>query len=149
MHTGNQHRCQNKIRVRAQISEKSGILATLFLILFPKCFFCVAAYSGAIAMCSGKSFFTHSETSWLAFSAVSIVIIAGVIANFRGRRTWHALTVVLFGIILTALALIQQSKGIYYLGGSLLLVGIWLNGSLLYFLRYLKKIFQTLNINLQ
>lgn len=137
-------------RKKDRISQKSyGLLGGLLLALLPKCPFCVMAYSGTLMLC-GKN--TVSESHYTATSAATIIItsffclltLLSIYFNKRGTRTRYALFISTFGTCLViSSTLFYGGWGLYYTGVAVIFAGVWLNGSLLYFINKAKQIFGT------
>lgn len=112
-------------------------LLGIIIAILPKCPFCVLAYSGAITLCSGASISQHtaSWSSWISIS-LSILILGILFINYKGMRTLAAIFMVIMGGFLISWAeLVSGVTDTYYLGSVLVFMGVWVNGSLLYFLR--------------
>lgn len=132
--------CQNKCSAESKIQKRSSyfsFLPGILIAIIPKCPFCVLSYTSAITVCSAKSMGGHSPdwTSWIsiAFALLTLVITA---YNYKGRRTQFALLLIMAGIALVIYS--ELFSGLlqpYYWGCSLLITGVWVNGSLLYFIR--------------
>jgi len=113
-------------------------LPTILIALFPKCHFCLLAYSSAaITLCSGKT--VMGETSYLGIYAVvglSLIVILSIGLNWRDERSYYAIGLSVIGLCLMLLSGFELANTIiYYLGAALLFISAWLNGSLLYFIR--------------
>jgi len=95
------------------------------------------AYSGAIAMCSGRFHYPNlsSPASFLTLG-LSGLVLAGLLLNRKGRKTRVAIGLALVGMLLMATGqLLRPSALLYYGGVVLLFFGIWYNGSFGYFYR--------------
>ncbi len=93
-------------------------------------------------MCGGVDMYVN-ENNWVSyFPLVLALIIVGLITlNFRDTRTYFALMLAASGTILVLLAHQTFLTSAYYNAGTtLLILGIWVNGS---FLSIFKKIFST------
>lgn len=108
------------------------------------------AYSGAITMCSGNMTYpnANSMASYLTV-AVALLVILGILLNWKGKKTRWALGLASLGICMMYLGQFYFiSITNYYLGVGLLFFGIWFNGSFYYFyhkfLRAFKKYTTTL-----
>jgi len=102
------------------------------------------AYSSAITICGGPDMYLTSN-NWVSYVPLVLALFINLmlLLNWRGERTVNALIVAMIGF--TFLLLTHQlilSSGFYNLGAVLLLLGIWLNGSLI---SILNKIRKTLN----
>jgi peptidoglycan/LPS O-acetylase OafA/YrhL len=135
--------------VSKKISNKSGkafakkyssVLGFLML-LVPKCPLCIAAYSGAVAICGSSTLITHSYntnyTDWRAYIAlgVSIGITGCILFTFRARQNYTmTLVLALSGLLLICIGLTPGSSVIfktgtmtcYYLGAALLLAATFI-----------------------
>ncbi|MEK6780534.1 MAG: hypothetical protein AABY93_02445 [Bacteroidota bacterium] len=134
-------KCQSRKEVNDKNSHLS-FLSVLLIALIPKCPFCMLAYSAAITVCSTKSI-THN-TGWTSFISIALAIITLIIVlyNYKGRRTLSAAFIILLGIIFISYAeLYSGNVTLYYIGSGALLIGIWTNGSLLFFINLVKSKF--------
>ncbi len=127
--------CQKEGKKRKSISLLSGI----FLILLPKCPFCVVAYSGTIALCGNApstSTISHENQTALVLSALlSMIIACAIVLNYRGWRTWMALGLALTGMLVLNGSILKSAGYLWYYSGVVITFsGVWLNGSLLYFI---------------
>ena len=116
----------------------------LLIALIPKCPFCILTYTSAITVCSSKSIgqYTPHWSSWIsiAFAALTLII---TLYNYKGQRTLLATAFVSTGSILIIYSeLFSGLLPFYYWGCGLLIFGVWVNGSLPFFLR---KAFSFLN----
>ena len=119
----------------------TGLVLTALIAILPKCPFCALAYSTAVTMCSGKMY-VH-EADWTSAISVLLGIITfGVVAwNYKGWKTGVALTSVTLGLALVILAeFYTGNPTIYYWGCGVILLGVWINGSFLHFMRKWFKI---------
>lgn len=128
--------CQNKIEVKE--SGKSAafpILTGVLIALFPKCPFCVMAYSSAITLFGGKMLFPNASMySGHIIVGLSLIVLLGIMLNFKGKQTMVAGGITILGISLLALnQFFDAPKPIYYTAMVLLFFGIWYNGSFNYF----------------
>ncbi len=130
-------RCESEASGRKIKKNASAfpILTGILIAILPKCPFCIAAYSSAIALCSGKKIY-NQDPDWTNFISIALAIItlAMVLFNYRGKRTWFAASLVLMGsfLIIQTELYTGELTGYYY-GAGLLLLGVWANASLLYF----------------
>ncbi len=59
-----------------------------------------------------------------------------IVLNYRGKRTWYAAALVLFGsALIIRTELFTGDLKEYYYGAFALLLGVWLNASFLFFYR--------------
>jgi hypothetical protein len=113
------------------------LIPGLFIALIPKCPFCILSYTSAITVCSSKSISGYSPhwTSWISifFSLITLII---TFYNYKGLRTQIACLLILIGGILIVYSeLFTRLLPSYYWGCAILIFGVWVNGSLLFFLR--------------
>lgn len=138
------HTCGKNNRVS---KRNFGLLGGLLLALLPKCPFCIMAYSGTLMLCAkdSTSISEHiytSTTTILLTSFFCLVTLLSIFFNKRGIRTRYALLISLFGTCLVIIStLFYGGWGLYYTGVAVIFAGVWLNGSLLYFINRAKHIF--------
>ena len=137
--------CKGKPKTgpKKQFSFLPGIL----LALVPKCPFCFMAFSSTMFLCgengtriSQRTFASPATLNVaLFFCAVTILCI---ILNYRDNRTRYAIVLATAGSALIILS-VTSTGGLplYYLGVLLVFAGVWLNASLLYFVRKIKNSF--------
>ena len=114
----------------------------LLIAILPKCPFCMLAYSTAITVCSTQAI-AHT-TGWASYISISLALITLLIVlyNFKGKRTLLAASLILLGTIFISYSeLITGNVAHYYWGSAALLVGVWANGSFLFFVKLLKSKF--------
>jgi cation transport ATPase len=139
--------CQSKCSSKRS-QERNGyfsFLPGILMAIIPKCPFCILSYTSAITVCSAKNMSGYAShwTSWIsiAFALITFMITA---YNYKGWKTQIALLLISAGCVLVIYS--ELFSGLlqpYYWGCSLLIIGIWLNGSLLYFVRKLLKMGNT------
>ena len=140
-----QQNCKHK-NCRKIKTSGFPLLIGLLIALIPKCPFCVLAYSSAIALCSGAKVYIHHPgwTSWISI-LLAILTLIMVFVNFRGLRTYMAIVLILVGTSFIAIAEFRTgSLAHFYCGSSIILVGVWLNASMLYVLKFLSTPFYRL-----
>ena len=127
----------------------SSLVPGLLIAIIPKCPFCILSYTSAITVCSSKnlSAFSPHWTSWISIS-FSLITFIITIYNYKGLRTQIACFFILMGgalIVYSELftGLLQS----YYWGSAILLLGVWLNGSLPFFLRTILPAKNYLSVN--
>jgi hypothetical protein len=120
----------------------SSIFSMLLVILIPKCPFCIMAYTSAISMCGGADMY-FSQNNWVSYIPIvlSLVVIALIFMNRRGKRTNVALALATVGFILILLTHQLILTAVWYNAGTiLLLLAIWLNGSFSSFVSSIKSV---------
>ena len=131
--------CKKKIIV-SKGKKPVGLLTTIFLVLLPKCPFCLMAFSSTVILCGkagGVSDLTHtSATTIFVTSFFCFLILLSIVFNYRDARTNYALLLVASGCLLVMYSVcIGGGLPLYYSGVFLLFFGVWLNASLLYIIR--------------
>ncbi len=122
-------------------NKPTSLLSLLLIIVLPNCPFCIMAYSSAITMCGGPDMYM-AENNWASYLPItlSMVIIAIIWINKRGKRTTYALLSAMVGAML--IVLVHQlilAEAFYYLGTTLLFVGILINSSFVAVYHALKR----------
>lgn len=115
------------------MENRASWLATLFVILIPKCYLCMVAYSGAITVCGGKSL-AQSSTDWISYLPLLLawVVVVFIVKKKKGKRTIYATLIAVVGALLITLAHSQWLSAFWYDAGSVLLFfAVWFNSSLL------------------
>lgn len=96
------------------------------------------AYTGAVSMCSSEMIIPSGYYG-IIILIFSIIILASILLNNKGQRTWVAALLVSVGIILLLMSqYFALPSVIFYFASFLLFFGIWVNGS---FLSFYKKYF--------
>jgi hypothetical protein len=138
--------CKKKHPFVAQ-KANAGIFTSILIVLLPKCPFCLMAYSSTMMLCgaNGVSSSTHhtaSVTSIFVTSLFCLVAVACIIFNYRGTRTKYAIALALAGSTLIIYS-VAKAGGlpVYYAGNLLLFTGVWLNASLLGFVKKIETAF--------
>ena len=133
---GDSCRCRKSHHI--PVRSNTPVVMVLLIALLPKCPFCVFAYSSAIVMCSSSQSEALSARP-LPF-VMALLVMIFILLNFRGNRTWIASGMAGLGSIAILLATFSTIPitAVFYLGAFLLFVGIWINGSLSYFIRKLR-----------
>jgi hypothetical protein len=133
--------CKNKVLKNQDFKNKIGYLGSVILLaILPKCPFCIMAYTSTAILCSNKTIETtsHSTSTIMLTSLLSLMVFIGIFLNYRGTRTYWSLLIASLGISCTLYSVIKDGGSqLYYLGIAIIIVGIWLNGSLLYFVKKL------------
>jgi hypothetical protein len=123
---------------RVGFDAKPGLLTTALLVLLPKCPFCILAYSSTLVMCGKDSLFSdvrhHQSGLTIAITAsLSALVLLSIAFNYRDRRSLWAMMVVALGSGLSVWSTVRGGgEYLYYAGVSMIALGVWLNGSLLY-----------------
>jgi hypothetical protein len=105
------------------------------------------AYSSTIMFCGKDSLMVnqqnhHSVLSITLSSVFCALIIAGILLNYPGISTKYALALSAIGILMIINSVVKSGgQELYYFGITILFICVWLNGSLLSFLRKLKNAF--------
>jgi hypothetical protein len=134
--------CPSKSEVKLKNSPTT-LLGALLIAIIPKCPFCMLAYSSAITVCSTKAM-VHSS-GWTSYISISLALITLfiVLYNYKGTRTIVAASLILFGsIIILYSELYSGQVSHYYFGCVFLVIGAWANGSLLFFVKFVKSTFK-------
>jgi hypothetical protein len=118
--------------------SNASVAGNLLLVLMPKCSFCVMAYTSTALLCTREetivaSSLHASPLTILITSILCVLILAGILLNRRGKRTWIALGIALAGMSMM-LASVTRGGGeaLYYAGNAAIFAAIWINGSFLY-----------------
>lgn len=137
--------CKSKQKTgyKKHLSFVPGIL----LALIPKCPFCFMAFSSTMFLCGedgthiARRTFASPETLnfTLFFCALTILCI---VLNYRDSRTKYAVALAVSGSLLLLLSVTSiGGLPLYYFGLLFIFSGVWLNGSLLYFIKRIKNPF--------
>jgi len=127
----------------------SSMVPGILIAFIPKCPFCILSYTSAITVCSSKNMsgYLPHLTSWISifFSLLTLVITCN---NYKGIRTHIACLFILVGSALIVYS--ELFAGLlypYYCGSGILILGVWVNGSLPFFLRTIfpAKNYQSVN----
>ena len=114
-----------------------SVLSGLLIVLLPKCPFCILTFSSAITLCSGAKIYQHAP-SWASFISIGLAALTLLLLawNYKGRRTLGAAALVLLGSWFIISSELQTGElAEYYWGAFFLLLGVWMNGSFLFFFR--------------
>lgn len=132
----NNQKCKSFFRSK-NLSWVPGII----IALIPKCPFCIMAYSGAVTLCSGNTLYPNAGGLETYVSiGLGIFILISISFNYKGKQTKVSLLFSLLGLlclIISQTILIDQI--LFYTAVTLLLFGIWYNGSFLYFYNRIKS----------
>ncbi len=137
--------CTTKINPPVQVkSYKFGgflsFISTVFLILVPKCPFCVMAYTGAILM-----FFDIEHSALFPYllhakPILGLTITLLIAFNYRGKKTIISLLISGLALLLLVLAnywyINLFSEWILY---AAFFFAAWYNGNFQYFFRFIQR----------
>jgi hypothetical protein len=137
------------IKERKRVSFFSSFL----LAFLPKCPFCFMAFTNTLILCgesgslSCQRTFTSSTTSLLTILFCSIILLS-IILNYRDRRTLYAIALVVMGSVFLMIS-VAKTGGLplYYFGVVFIFSGVWLNASLLFFIRKIGEFMNFRNAN--
>lgn len=139
-------RCTSKVQLKDKKSL-SPILTGILIAIIPKCPLCIVAYSSALTMCSGAKLYHHAP-AWTTYLLLGLAILTltFILINYKGKRTIAASILVLLGSsFILASQVYTFNVHHYYLGTSLLMVGVWINASFRFFYRkYITPFFSKL-----
>ena len=127
-----------KRKTVTEAKKPVGLLATILLVLVPKCPFCLMAYSSTLILCgkaggvSADMLHASSNTIFIT-SFFCFVVLLSIILNYRDARTGYALLLAAAGCFFIIYSVCAGGGlPLYYSGVFLVFVGVWLNASLLY-----------------
>jgi hypothetical protein len=144
-------KCKMEHKAERRWLKSLGGLASLLIVILPKCPFCILAYSSAVTLCSGTKLYNHSPawTSWISIALAGFILLT-LLWNYKGYRTLLAIALAFLGSALVLSSELYTGElGTYYAGAVLLLFGIWVNGSFRYVVAQFKKRFQGLAYKLR
>jgi hypothetical protein len=124
-----------------ELPKFSSFIPGLLIALIPKCPFCILTYTSAITICSTKNLGGYAPhwTSWISIGFAFLTLIV-TLYNYKGQRTWVAAGLICFGSSLIICSeLFTGLLPTYYWGCGILIFGVWVNGSFLYFLRLILR----------
>lgn len=123
-----------------------GFFTGILLALLPKCPFCVMAFSSTFVLCgeAGTLITNHTQSSPTTILVSTVfcgIALAGILFNYRNKRTGYALLLALSGsaCILISVA-IGGGLALYYTGVVFIFCGVWLNGNLFFFVRKIRDL---------
>jgi hypothetical protein len=139
-----QTQCKTPCHAKKSTVSSVGVFSFLpgvLIALIPKCPFCILSFTSAITVCSSKSLSAYSP-HWTSFISIGFTLLTIIIValNYKGVKTQLALVVTVAGSILVSYS--ELYSGLlqpYYWGCSLLIMGVWMNGSLSFFLKKIKS----------
>ena len=122
----------------------------LLLVIVPKCSFCVLAYTSTALLCTREETLVATQqhrsplTLYITLG-LFVLILAGILMNWRGLRSRYALGIVLAGMSMMLYSVVMAGgEPLYYAGNVLVFIGIWVNGSFYAAWRKLKRGFRPL-----
>lgn len=127
-----------KVKASKKTNGIWGTVTTILLILLPKCPFCFMAYTSTVVLCGNGMSASSGHTFNLLVTLIIAVVfccaaVAGILLNFRDKRTWYALLLATAGAFMTVYSVaVAGGLFLYYTGVAIVFAGVWLNGSLLY-----------------
>src|SRR5664279_1818823 len=106
----------NRNKPGAGQKKRISLFGGILLVILPKCPFCLMAFSSTIFLCSEGHTLTeeHTFTSSATLTLTvffCLLVLAGIIFNFRDSRTKYATALALLGtaIILLSVCLLYTS----------------------------------------
>ncbi len=128
--------CKRKYTIEV---KSSGFWATLFLLILPKCPFCILAYSSTIALCTTTpAMKDHSGFAVCLVVLSGFIVMISMVVRYKGLKTLVCLFLSGIGMILAIQAIANQtSMSGYYIGVFLIAFGLWLNGSLVSLVKFI------------
>ena len=120
---------------------RSSLISGLLVVIIPKCPICVMAYTSAVTMCGGPDMYMHGN-NWVSYIPIllALAIVTMIAFNWRGARSWFALTLATVGSFFVVLThQLIAGPEFYTYGTILLFFSIWLNSNLLATIDYLRK----------
>lgn len=132
--------CSNGKKSLDRVTYSSWLPGILLAVL-PKCPFCFMAFSSTMLLCGEGVSITserlYQSTPTIVLSAIfCAAAIAGILLVRRDIRTFYALLIAITGSTMVMASVLKGGgMGLYYTGTILIFFGVWLNSSLLYFLR--------------
>ena len=142
--------CQGKCVSKKRVVKSNGLFSFLpgvVIALIPKCPFCILSFTSAITVCSTKGISEYTP-HWTSYLSIVFALVTAIIVgyNFKGTKTLVSLVLILMGTSLILYSelftgLIQP----YYWGCIILVLGVWLNGSLLHFVYRVRSILFSLS----
>jgi hypothetical protein len=101
------------------------------------------AFTGTALLCGEGTVIevsrTHNSLLTITITGVlCLLTLVGIALNRRGNRTWYALAIASTGIAMIMYSVIRSGgQPVYYAGISMVFFAVWLNGSLLWFVKKL------------
>jgi len=138
--------CNNCTEVVKKPKGRLGIFSFFILVILPKCPFCIMAFTSTAMLCGeginmevSKTY--NSNLTILITAVLGLITLASLILNRKGKRTWYALLLSIVGLGCLLFSVVKYGgQPLYYTGIVLVFFGVWLNGSLLWFLRNAKTV---------
>jgi hypothetical protein len=121
--------CKKTQKQNTRTRKVSYLLGFLIAIL-PKCPFCAFGYSAVLTLCSGKNLHTYTPSAFYLLPIIlSLIIIASLIWNFKGRMSYYAISIAVLATGLITYSEMQSgSETLYYVGVTLLFISVFVNG---------------------
>lgn len=145
--------CQQKKSTTKPVAQ-TGIWGLLLFGILPKCPFCILAYTSTALMCSngvvseGSSITFHSSITIGISLFTSLLVLLGIVLNWRDRRTYLALFLAISGVSMVLFSVIKSGGApLYYAGVVLVFVGVWVNGSFAWLMSLVRKSEQGITAN--
>ncbi len=141
----NCHNCKKKPFVHAK--GNYNFITGVLLAILPKCPFCIMAYTSTVMLCGEGTLIESNRTHYSSITIYitfffCLLIIAGILLNYRGKRTKYALGLSVLGTLFILQSVIfSGGEKLYYSGISILFTAIWLNTSLISLIRICKNAF--------
>lgn len=137
--------CQQKKSTPNPVKH-TGIWSLLLLGILPKCPFCIMAYTSTALMCSngvvsqGSSTTFHSSLTIGICIFTGLLVVLGILLNWRDKRTYWSLAWALAGIAMVLYSVMKEGgTQLYYTGVALVFVGVWVNGSFAWLMSLIKR----------
>ncbi len=144
------HACHEPVQ-KGGVRAHASLIGNILLVLMPKCSFCVLAYTSTMLLCTKDETLVASSlhASPLTIGITSVLclfILGGILLNWRGRRSWYALALVLCGMSMMMTSVARGGgEFLYYVGNALVFSGIWMNGSFLYVWHQMKQAWKNIS----
>ena len=126
--------------------ESYGVMTGLMLALLPKCPFCIMAFTGTAMLCGEGTVVEISSTqnslaTILITAVLCFLTFIGIALNKRGNRTLYAIAIALTGMAMVMFSVIKSGgQPLYYAGIVVMFLGVWMNGSFVWFAKKLGSI---------
>jgi len=135
--------CKSKntsINTKNKRTGFASFITTLFIVILPKCPFCIAAYSSTLLL------FWDLQVSELSIiyphikPFLGLIILTLILFNYRGRKTIYALIIAIlaFTFLVEKAYFITQLIPDWFIY-LMFIFSVWLNGNFEFFLELFKK----------